>query len=388
VAKYAWANPLHPQTFPGVRKMEAEIVVMVVDMYHGTDLGACGTMTSGGTESILMAVRAHREWGVDQKGISRPHIIIPVTAHPAFDKAADYFGIRVTHVPLDTATYQVDIRKVKQAICSNTVLLVGSCPSFPHGAQDDIVALSELAIKYNIGLHVDCCLGGFIAPFMEAAGYSIPPFDFRVPGVTSISCDPHKYGCTPKGSSVVLYRSPELRQYQYFSCTDWPGGVYASPSIAGSRPGNIIVGCWAAMVYIGREKYIEYTRKIVEKTLKMRQAVESYPELKIFGDPLGSILAFRSDTLDVYKVGTYLSEKAWEIGWLQFPAGIHISVTILINEEAFIEDLAYAMGEIRKQPYAPATGAAKTYGTSTTIPDRSIIDRIARGFLDALYTPL
>jgi sphinganine-1-phosphate aldolase len=250
MAKYAWANPLHPQTFPGVRKMEAEIVVMVVDMFHGTEIGACGTMTSGGTESILMAIRAHREWAKDQKGITSPHMILPVTAHPAFDKAADYFGIRVTHIAYDPVTYQVDIRKLKQAICRNTILIVGSCPSFPHGCQDDILTLSGIAIKNNIGLHVDCCLGGFIAPFMEAAGYPIPPFDFRVPGVTSISADPHKYGYSPKGSSVVLYRTPELRQYQYFCCTDWPGGVYASPSIAGSRPGNIIVGCWAAMVYI------------------------------------------------------------------------------------------------------------------------------------------
>jgi len=345
-------------------------------------------MTSGGTESILMAIRAHKEWAREEKGITSPHMILPVTAHAAFEKGADYFGIRISHIPVDPVTYQVDISKVKSAICSNTILIVGSCPSFPHGTQDDFVALSDLAVKYNVGLHVDCCLGGFIVPFMGAAGYPIPPFDFRVPGVTSISCDPHKYGYAPKGSSVVLYRTPHLRQYQYFCTTNWPGGVYASPSIAGSRPGNLVVGCWAAMVYIGRDRYIDFTRRIVEKTLKMRQAVESHPELKIFGDPLGSILAFGSDTLDVFKVGTFLNERGWDIAWLQFPSGIHISVTILIDETAFIEDLAYSMEEIRKQPHAPPTGAAKTYGTATTIPDRSIIDRIARGFLDKLYLPL
>jgi sphinganine-1-phosphate aldolase len=368
--------------------MEAEVVAMVVDMYNGTDIGACGTMTSGGTESILMAVRAHKEWAREEKGITSPHMILPVTAHAAFDKAGDYFGIRITHVPIDPVTCKVDIRKVKSAICSNTILVVGSAVGFPHGIQDDIVALSDLAIKNNIGLHVDCCLGGFIVPFMEAAGYPIPPFDFRVPGVTSISCDPHKYGYAPKGNSVVLYRTPELRRHQYFCAPNWPGGVYASPSVAGSRPGNLVVGCWAAMVHIGKSRYVEYTRKIVQKTLKMRQAVETHPELKIFGNPLGSILAFGSDKIDVYKVGNYLSEKGWDFGWLQFPSGIHISVTILIDEESFVKDLEYAMEEIRKQPFAPPTGQAKTYGAATSIPDRSIIDRIARGFIDTLYAPL
>eukprot|EP01123_Difflugia_compressa_P016165 TRINITY_DN972_c1_g1_i1.p1 TRINITY_DN972_c1_g1~~TRINITY_DN972_c1_g1_i1.p1 ORF type:complete len:554 (-),score=91.42 TRINITY_DN972_c1_g1_i1:15-1445(-) len=386
--KFTWSNPLHPKLFPGIRKMEAEIISMVVDMYNGTAIGACGSMTSGGTESILMSVRTHKEWAKAHKGITRPHMIVPVTAHAAFDKGADYFDVRITHIPVDPVTYKVNIKKVKQAICCNTIMIVGSCPNYPHGVQDDIEALSQLAVTHNIGLHVDCCLGGFIVPFMEAAGYPLPLFDFRVPGVTSISADPHKYGCAPKGSSVVLYRTLELRRFQFFCATNWPGGVYASPTMAGSRPGNIIAGCWSSMVKIGREGYINLTKLIVNKTEVMKEAVRSHKELFVFGSTPASVVALGSNVIDPYRVGGLLQTHGWEIGWVQFPNGIHISVTSLIDENAFVTDLSLVMKQIRTEPHAPPTTSAKTYGAATTMPDRSLIDRLSRGFLDTMYTPL
>jgi len=336
-----------------------------------------------------MSVRTYKEWAKAEKGITRPHMVIPVTAHAAFDKAGDYFGVRITHVPLDPVTYRVDLNKVKRAICSNTIMIVGSCPNYPHGVNDDFEALSKIAIKNNIGLHVDCCLGGFIIPFMEAAGIPMPPFDFRLPGVTSISADPHKYGCAPKGSSVILYRTPELRRHQFFCAPNWPGGIYCSPTMAGSRPGNIVVGCWASMVYIGVEGYINLTRTVVGKSQKMIEAVKSHPELFVYGEPIGTVFAFGSTKVDPYRVGGLLHDKGWEIGWIQFPTGVHISVTGLNDEKAFEQDLAEAMHQIRQEPNAPTTsGTAKAYGSAASMPDRSAIDVFLRRVIDVMYTPL
>jgi sphinganine-1-phosphate aldolase len=264
---FSVSNPLHPDVFPGVRKMEAEVISMCLDLYHG----GCGSLTSGGTESILMSIKAHRDMYADLKGITEPEMVVPVSAHAAFNKGAHYFGVKLISVPVDFETGKVIISKVASAINSNTILIVGSSPSFPHGAIDDIKELSDLAVKKNIGLHVDSCLGGFLIPFMSKAGYELNEIcDFRLPGVTSISCDTHKYGFAPKGSSVIMYKTKEIRNYQYFVQTDWSGGVYGSPTMAGSRPGAISVGCWAAMMRMGLSGYVDSTRKIITaaRTLK------------------------------------------------------------------------------------------------------------------------
>jgi len=223
---------------------------------------------------------------------------------------------------------------------------------------------------------------------MEAAGYPVPLFDFRVPGVTSISADPHKYGCAPKGTSAVLYRTTDLRRYQFFCAPNWPGGVYASPTIAGSRPGNIIVGCWASMLYHGVGGYVKNTKNIVIKTLQMKEAIKSHPELVMLGDPISCVVAFGSNTLDPYRVGGLLSNLGWDLGWIQFPSGMHFTITNLTDADAFVVDLTQVMEQVRKEPNSPPTEAARTYGAATAMPDRNIIDRLARGFIDALYIPL
>jgi sphinganine-1-phosphate aldolase len=269
--KFAVSNPLHPEIFAGVRKMEAEIVSMVLKMYHGND-DSCGSVTSGGSESIMMSIKAHRDWALDKKGITDPEIIIPVSAHAAFDKGAHYFGVRLIHTPVDPSTGCADIKAIANAISGNTIMIAGSTPSFPHGSIDNIPEMAQLALKHKIGLHVDSCLGGFLIPFMKDAGYNLPfVTDFRVQGVTSISCDTHKYGFAPKGTSVVMYHSKALRKYQYFLQTDWPGGVYGSPTMAGSRPGALSAGCWAVMLYMGYNGYVEATKKIISTARAIRK---------------------------------------------------------------------------------------------------------------------
>lgn len=213
---FSHTNPLHPDVFPSTRMMEAEVVAMVLNMFNGPPSTACGNVTSGGTESILMSVKAHRDWARATKGITRPEIIIPITAHAAFDKAGAYFGVKIVHAPINTGgDWRVNLKAVRSLINGNTIMLVGSAPNYPHGVIDDIEQLGKLAQQHNLGLHVDCCLGSFIVPFLSLAGYGegVRPFDFSVPGVTAISCDTHKFGFAPKGSSVVMYRARDLRKF-------------------------------------------------------------------------------------------------------------------------------------------------------------------------------
>ncbi|KZV65613.1 PLP-dependent transferase [Peniophora sp. CONT] len=391
--RYCVSNPLHPDAFPAVRTMEAEIVSMCLNMYNNPT--GAGATTSGGTESILMAVKTHRDWARATKGITRPEMVVPASAHAAFDKGAAYFGIKLHSIPVDPITRQVDLRRVKRAINPNTILLVGSAINFPDGCQDDIEALSALALKYKTGLHVDCCLGSFIMPFLEKAGFPSKTFDFRLPGVTSISCDTHKYGFAPKGSSVVMYRDKELRRFQYYVNPHWVGGVYASPGMAGSRPGSLIAGTWAAMTYMGESGYIESCRSIVGTRQSIQSAIGSpaFPELRVLGSPPGPVVAFTSlhpERLSILAVGDAMSKRGWHLNALQNPAALHIACTRLTVgvKETFLSDLKDAVREVSD---ASAEGgkqgnmvALYGLGSSSAIGPR-MVGTLVNTFLDSLY---
>ncbi|KAI9255153.1 pyridoxal phosphate-dependent transferase [Phascolomyces articulosus] len=384
---YAISNPLHPEVFPGVRRMEAESVAMVLNMYNAPPEG-CGTMTSGGTESIIMACKAYRDMYKDLKGIRYPEIVVPETIHAAFMKASGYFNIKLILVPVDPVTCQVDLRKMARAITSNTIMIAGSAINFPHGTADDIVSLGKLAKKHNIGLHVDCCLGSFIMPFLEKAGLPTVPFDFRVEGVTSISCDTHKYGFAPKGSSIVMYRNKKIRKYQYFLCSDWTGGIYASPSIAGSRPGALIAGCWAALIKMGQDGYLESCKSIVGARQVIEDMVRSIPQLHVVGKPVASVIAFgAADPLNIYDIGDMLSERGWNLSPLQNPAALHISVTLLWvpSAQQFAQDLKEVVAELVADPSKARNKTAAIYGTAASIPDKTVVEDVAAGFVDLLY---
>ncbi|KAF9171221.1 hypothetical protein BGX21_009643 [Mortierella sp. AD011] len=385
--KFSSANPLHPEVFPGTRKMEAEVCAMVADLFHaGPQAGA--VMTSGGTESILMSCKTHREWGRETKGITQPEIVAPVTIHAAFDKAANYFGMKLIHVPIDPVTMQVDINAVKKAINKNTVLLAGSAVNYPHGVMDDIVALGKLARKHNIGLHVDCCLGSFMVAFAEKAGYKLPLFDFRVPGVTAISCDTHKYGFAPKGSSIIMYHTKELRRFQYFSQATWPGGIYASPSIAGSRPGALIAGCWATLMYMGQDGYIKEAKHIIGAQIKVRKAIEAIPSLYVYGNPLTSVVAFNSNKYNIYDISDEMSKRGWHLSALQNPPGVHFTSTIPSADasDEFIADLQEVMRDFEAGKITETGSTAGVYGMAATVPP-SVVSEVAYSFVDALYKP-
>ncbi len=386
------SNPLHSDVWPSAVKFESEIVSMTAAMLGadrsaaGTPDEICGTVSSGGTESILLAMKTYRDRARDLKGITSPEMIIPTTAHAAFEKAGQYFNIKIIRIPVDSSC-KADVAATRNAITKRTIVIVGSAPSFPHGTVDPIEELSEPARKKGIGFHTDACLGGFVLPWAEKLGYDVPAFDFRLPGVTSMSADTHKFGYAAKGTSVVLYRGLDLRHYQYYKTVDWPGGLYFSPTFAGSRPGALSAACWAAMLAMGESGYMEATKKILETASVMRSGIKEIPELHILGDPLW-VIAFGSKTLDVYRILDHLTERQWSLNGLHKPQCVHICVTLRHTQpgvaQRFVNDLRDAVEHVKKNPHAEG-GMAPVYGMAATLPVRGVVGDLLQKYLDLLY---
>ena len=386
-ALHSVSNPLHVDLWPSIARYEAEIVAMTATMLGGGP-GVCGTVTSGGTESILLAMKTYRDWARERLGIRHPEVVAPVTAHAAFDKAAHYFGIRLVRIPVDDG-FRADVAAARRALTRNTIALVGSAPSFPHGVIDPIADLAALAHDRRIGIHVDACLGGFVLPWAQRLGYPVPPFDFNVPGVTSISVDTHKYGYAPKGTSVILYRTEALRRFQYYVAADWPGGLYVSPTMAGSRPGALSAAAWAAMVSMGEQGYLEATRRILETAHQIRTGIEAIPELRILGDPLW-VIAFTATRLDIYRILDRMAQRGWNLNGLHHPPAVHICVTLPHTApgvaDRFIADLRDSVAAVRREPRARG-GMAPVYGMAASLPFRGVIGDLLRRYLDVVYKP-
>lgn len=386
-ALHSQSNPLHPDLWPSTARFEAEIVAMTARMLGAEAAGGtvCGTVTSGGTESLLLAMKTYRDWARATKGITAPEAVVPVSAHAAFDKAAQYFGIKLIRTPLDES-FRADVRAVREAITPNTVVIAGSAPGYPHGVIDPISELAELAAAHGIGCHVDACLGGFVLPWAERLGYPVPPFDFRLNGVTSISADTHKYGYGAKGTSVILYRSRELLHYQYFTAADWPGGLYFSPTIAGSRPGALSAAAWAAMLSMGEEGYLDATRRILEAAGRLKEGIRRIPGLKILGDPLW-VIAVAADDLNIYQVMEEMAGRGWRLNGLHRPPAFHIAVTLRHTApgvvDRFLADLQAAAEHVRANP-SRQTGMAPIYGMAASAPPE-LVRQVLTGFIDLLY---
>ena len=376
-------NPFHPDVFPGVRKMETEIVSMCLQLFHGED--GCGVTTAGGTVSIIMAMKTYREVGY-ARGIEFPEMILSQSTHPAFMKACAYFGLRPVRLKVGL-DYKSDVRAYERAINSNTVVLVASAPCFPHGIIDHVEEVARLGEKYKVGVHVDCCLGSLMIPFIEEAGRSIPVVDFRLKGVTSISCDTHKYGNGPKGCSVVMYRSKELRANQFFFDTEFTGGFYCSPGLPGSRNGSILASTWATMMYTGREGYIEKTRGIIEVREAVEREIRKIPDLFVIGEPKVSVVAFGSDQLNVYQLSDQMAKRGWHVNNDQFPPAIHMAFTsVHINKDIpkeFIRDLKIAI-KVVKEGDSKMDGMASVYGASTKLPDRNLVAECMSKYTEAI----
>jgi glutamate/tyrosine decarboxylase-like PLP-dependent enzyme len=386
---FSQSNPLHADLWPSVVKYEAEIVAMTADMLGGPYVeggSVCGVVSSGGTESIMLAMKTYRDWGRATKGVRRPRVVAPESAHVAFDKAAQAFELELVRVPVGD-DFRADVAEMRDAIDRNTVCVVGSAPGFPHGVIDPILELSELARERRIGFHTDACLGGFVLPFARELGAPVPEFDFRLRGVTSMSADTHKYGYAAKGTSVVLYRSPELRRFQYFTATEWPGGLYLSPTFAGSRPGALSAACWAALVSTGRAGYLDATRRILAAATTIRDGIAAIPGLRVLGDPL-FVIAFASDEIDIYRVLDGMGQRRWNLNGLHKPAAVHLCVTLRHTQEGvaerFLSDLREVVAHVRTHPDEKG-GMAPIYGLAGTMPVRAAVGDLMRAYLDVLY---
>lgn len=351
--QYFSDNALNPTATPSLAELETETVSMCADLFHGNE-NTRGNITTGGTESILLAVKTARDWATKNKpNIKRAHVVLPESAHPAFMKAFHYFNVDFTPVKVGT-DYKADVAAMQKAITPNTVLLVASAPSYPHGVMDPIAEIASVAKQRGLLFHVDACIGGFILPFLKELGYPVPDFDFAVDGVTSISADLHKYGYSSKGSSVILYKNAELRKSQFSLYTKWNGGIYASPTITGTRPGGSIAGAWAAIKAIGREGYLEMADATMKTTLKLKAEFESVPELQIMGQPCATMVAFKSDKLDVYQLADELNKKGWHFERQQLPPSLHFTVNYIHRNIAdeFIADFNQCIETVRNNRLA------------------------------------
>ena len=376
-AMFASANLLNPMAFKSLKQLESELVEMAGRLFHCS--GAVGAVTSGGTESILCAVAAYR----DRAGVRKPELIAPTTIHPAFDKAAHYFGVKLVKVPVG-ADMRVDVHAMEKAISRRTLAIVASAPQYPHGVIDPIPALGAMAQRRGVPMHVDACVGGFMLPWLERLGRPLPKWDFRVPGVTSISADLHKYGYASKGASLLLWRSMDFMRHQIFVETNFPGGIYASPTMIGTRPGGPIAAAWAAMQTLGESGYLELARTTIDAADRFRTGIAKLGLHVFDGD--ATIVAFTTD--HVYAVADRMEARGWTVDRMHRPAAIHLTVTAnhapIVDE--YLADLAASLAEVRANPKLAKSGSAPMYGMAAKMPLRGFVKMRVRKLIAELYS--
>lgn len=383
-------NGLNPLAFQSLKRMEKDVVRMALTLLRG-DANACGTMTSGGTESLLLAVKMARDYARKKKPwIRRPNIVLPESAHPAFDKGASYFGVRLKKVPLD-AEMRADVRALKKLVDRNTIMIAASAPQYPHGVMDPIAEIAAFAKKKKILFHVDACVGGLVLPFLEKLGKAVPAWDFRVAGVTSISADLHKYGYTAKGASTILHRSIDTLKHQFFVETEFPGGVYISPSMPGTRAGGPIAAAWAGMQAMGEEGYLELARKAWTATEKLRSGIRRIDGLALVGDDPTTIVCWRSSSkdIDVYAVADQMQDKGWLVDRQHRPPTVHLTVTAnhLAFVDEYLRDLEDSVAFVRAHPELKSRGDAAMYGIMARMPIRGAVKLAVDSVIEEMYGP-
>ena len=338
-------NALDFTVYPSLLSFENDLVSIMRKHLSG-DENVVGNFTSGGTESIILAVKTVRDYYREKKPeITEPEMILPTTAHAAFHKAAHYLNLKIISVSVDPKTFKADINAIEKAINDNTILMVGSAPSYTQGVIDPIAKLSEIANNNDIWFHTDACMGGFLLPFFKKLGKNIPSFDFSCPGVKSISVDLHKYAYTPKGASLILYRNPEQRWHQLFACTDWLGYTMINPTIQSTKSGGPLAAAWAVLNYVGEEKYLEFAQKQIETVDEIKNGIEQIPELYLLAEPEMTLISFGSNKVNVFHIIDEMNLMGWyvqpSLSFDNTPASIHLPVTLSNtgHSEKFIKGL-------------------------------------------------
>lgn len=368
-------NGLDPTVFPSLLKLETDVVRMVINLLRG-DANAVGNLTSGGTESIMLAVKTARDMArFTQPHIKEPEMVLPKTAHAAFHKAAHYLSVKPILVDIDPQTFKVRAEDMEKAITENTILLVASAPSYSQGVIDPISEIGIIAQKRNLLFHVDACVGGIHLSFMRQLGYDVPAFDFTIPGVTSISTDLHKYGYAAKGCSAIMYRGKDLRRFQIFACTDTTGYTLINPTMLSSKSGGPFAGAWAVLNFLGQEGYTRNIKAVQDATQKIIEGIKAIPELRILGEPAMSLISIASDSFNVYQLADEMGKRGWFIQG-QFstphtPRNLHLSISFgnAGNADVLLQDLRECVELVKSKPPIDSDAIRQMVGFALQSPD-------------------
>ena len=361
--RFSGENALSTDAFPSLKQIQAEVVAMA-GVWLGATPNSAGFMTSGGTESILMAVKAARDRLLAERQIRQPNMVLPTSAHAAFAKAGAYFGVEVRRVAVGP-DWRADVSAMRNCVDKNTVLIVGSAPQYPQGVIDDIVGIATIASDAQINCHVDACMGGVTLAYLERLGEKIAPWNLQVPGVSSISVDLHKFGYTSKGASVIMYASRHLRSYQGFVTADWLGGMYGSSGVLGTKSGGSMASAWAVMHFLGDDGYLRLTRQAREATLQLASIIRNSPELVLRAEPESTLLCFGAqdpNSLNVFAIADELSKRGWYVDRQTPPDSLHCTVNAIHHDKIdwFARDLRDCVETVLNQR---STGNGGAYGT-------------------------
>jgi glutamate/tyrosine decarboxylase-like PLP-dependent enzyme len=361
--RFSGENALSTDAFPSLKQIQSEVVAMA-GVWLGATPNSAGFMTSGGTESILMAVKAARDRLLAERQIRQPNMVLPTSAHAAFAKAGAYFGVEVRRVAVGP-DWRADVEAMRNCVDENTVLIVGSAPQYPQGVVDDIVSIAKIASDAKINCHVDACMGGVTLAYLERLGEKIAPWNLQVPGVSSISVDLHKFGYTSKGASVIMYASKHLRSYQGFVTSDWLGGMYGSSGVLGTKSGGSMASAWAVMHFLGDDGYLRLTRQAREATLQLASIIRNSPELVLRAEPESTLLCFGAqdpNSLNIFAVADELSKRGWYVDRQTPPDSLHCTVNAIHHDKIdwFAKDLRNSVETVLSQR---STGKLGAYGT-------------------------
>ena len=361
--RFSGENALSTDAFPSLKQIQAEVVAMA-GVWLGATPSSAGFMTSGGTESILMAVKAARDRLLAERQIRQPNMVMPTSAHAAFAKAGAYFGVEVRRVAVGS-DWRADVAAMQSQVDKNTVLIVGSAPQYPQGVVDDIVGIAKIASDAQINCHVDACMGGVTLAYLQRLGENIAPWNLQVPGVSSISVDLHKFGYTSKGASVIMYASKHLRSFQGFVTDDWLGGVYGSSGVLGTKSGGSMASAWAVMHFLGDDGYLRLTRQAREATLQLATVIRNTPELVLRAEPESTLLCFGAQdpsALNVFAVADELSKRGWYVDRQTPPDSLHCTVNAIHHDKIdwFARDMHESVSIALDQK---TSGSVGTYGT-------------------------
>ena len=342
---YMTENGLDPTSFPSCLEMERDVISWALDLQGGNDQSK-GTFTSGGTESILLSVKTARDYyRANKPEITKPELLIPETGHPAFFKACQYFDVTPVVIKVDPRTFEAIPSAMDAGVTPNTIMMVGSFPSYAHGVTDPIPELGQVALKHDILFHVDCCVGGMYMPFVKKLGYDLPDFNLSVPGVTQLSMDFHKWGYAAKGASAILYKDGDLRRHQIFAWSGWTGYTVINPTVQSTKSGGPIAACWAIMQHLGEEGYLNLVGQTQKAAMQIREAIDRIDGIRVLGHPIGNLFAFTADTFNIFALSDLMKKKGWfiqpQFGFSTSPANMHLSVgaSNVPQVDAFIADL-------------------------------------------------